>query len=526
MAIEKITDAQKETADIVQSVDQDAQKQQMDKLASQAEADAKALADKANQAMAETMYEIEDDLIKTRKTLDGLLNKNLDPRLDPDAPEFDLNYSIGDINKMLAPLMAVTDPLASVCGQVPIVGQLPSMMATIQASAAKADEVDPAKIAEIVPEPPEVSPVVKSEISKILEDIQALCAKLPMMLINLIFKMIDVIYSKLKIITLEIPLGSFFPLNLIGAAITGEPTMEEFVTQAPSKVKDMAMGAAKKVQAAQVALAVPTPPANIPSPSDVASGSVSATAEKVADAKTNASPVEQIASPVNSSIPETQPTPPIQVPTKDLDAIEAEWQGEFAKQKVYVFEQADKSKGYVGTDFRQYVPRFKLDDEWEHIKKCVEFDSLKDPKTANYLFKEIHMTVTNANGLGYQLHEIPDYRGYDLKTDNNGKTITEKNTDGIAGRYSGNIQICGQGYIDEWRLTESHDTTQEHIEMLKEDSRYSTKPKYKEQVDKGIAKYGKFLDKYYYFNWDKLPGFASTMIIGRNDMKYLDVEGN
>jgi hypothetical protein len=62
-----------------------------------------------------------------------------------------------------------------------------------------------------------------TKVNKIYDDIMVFCISLPTILVNLIFAMIDVIYSKLKIITSVIPLGGMFPLSLLPSAIDAGP---------------------------------------------------------------------------------------------------------------------------------------------------------------------------------------------------------------------------------------------------------------------------------------------------------------
>lgn len=117
--------------------------------------------------MAEMLYSIEDGIIDIRKKLDALLGKNIDPRLDPDVKDFNLDFSMADIDKLLKPLMSVTSPLVSVFGAIPIVGQLPKIMADMKFSFSSLDGMDLPNIEDMLPSLPELSPTMKSEIEKI-----------------------------------------------------------------------------------------------------------------------------------------------------------------------------------------------------------------------------------------------------------------------------------------------------------------------------------------------------------------------
>ena len=80
-----------------------------------------------------------------------------------------------------------------------------------------------------------------------------------MILINLIFAMIDVIYSKLKIITSIIPLGGMFPLTLIDAAISAWPLFQQLIFQLPSLITNAIKGVIQDKLAEAAMLAFPKP---------------------------------------------------------------------------------------------------------------------------------------------------------------------------------------------------------------------------------------------------------------------------
>ena len=111
-----------------------------------------------------------------------------------------------------------------------------------------------------VPDPPEMPASLNKELAKIGDNINAICMQLPLMLINLIFAMIDVIYSKLKIVTSVVPLGNFFPLSLIPSAKSAVPKIKDFITNAPGEVKKMVEGVVRQKMAEASALGVPNCP--------------------------------------------------------------------------------------------------------------------------------------------------------------------------------------------------------------------------------------------------------------------------
>ena len=186
-----------------------------------------------------------------------------------------------------------------------------------------------------VPDPPEMPASLSKELVKIGDNILAICMQLPLMLINLIFAMIDVIYSKLKIITSVIPLGNFFPLSLIPSAIAAVPKVKDFITNAPGEVKKMVEGVARQKMAEASALGVPDCPSvdSMTSAASSAANSASDAASSAAsgavltqqkddaqvikeadEAKSNAENSPPPAPPVESSVKEVEPNPPTPAP--------------------------------------------------------------------------------------------------------------------------------------------------------------------------------------------------------------------
>jgi hypothetical protein len=82
---------------------------------------------------------------------------------------------------------------------------------------------------------------------------------LPTLLIQVIFAMIDVIYSKLKIITSVIPLGGMFPLSLVSAAITATPKILQLIKVLPGMMYDLLKGVIMDKLWESMAMAIPKP---------------------------------------------------------------------------------------------------------------------------------------------------------------------------------------------------------------------------------------------------------------------------
>ena len=101
---------------------------QNESIAKQAEVDAQSIIDKANQELAKIPQKIEDDLDVLIKTLKMLMGKNVDPRVDINSPDFDIDVAIGDFNKILNPLLGVVSPIESVVGKIPLIGDIMGLL--------------------------------------------------------------------------------------------------------------------------------------------------------------------------------------------------------------------------------------------------------------------------------------------------------------------------------------------------------------------------------------------------------------
>ncbi len=179
--------------------------------------------DDISEKLAELPMKIEEEIERIRKQLDGFLGKAIDEISDPNDTKFDLDILIAKIKKLIDPVMACISPLESVGGKLPILGSLTGILTSF---AKPGDDSGLTKedIKKLVGEmKPEIPQKTLDDILLIKDDIVAMCMQMPLLLILVIFRMIDVIYSKLKIITSIIPLGSFFPLTLVGSAIDATP---------------------------------------------------------------------------------------------------------------------------------------------------------------------------------------------------------------------------------------------------------------------------------------------------------------
>lgn len=115
------------------------------------------------------------------------------------------------------------------------------------------------ELKKLLPKKPELDSQLMDKLKKIGEDILLFCMTLPTILIQVIFAMIDVIWSKLKIITSVIPLGGMFPLSLLPAAIDATPKILKLIKVLPGMVVDCVKGLLMDKLWEAMALAFPTP---------------------------------------------------------------------------------------------------------------------------------------------------------------------------------------------------------------------------------------------------------------------------
>jgi len=152
-------------------------------------------------------------------------------------------------------------PLTAVVGKIPVLGDIIGLMTMLQAGSGSSSSVSKEELEKILKKGlPTLDGKILDKISAIKDDVIMFCMTLPTLLVQIIFNMINVIYSKLKIITSIIPLGGFFPLSLVPAAITATPKILALIKTLPGLLYDMIVGIIKQKIAEAMALAKPGPP--------------------------------------------------------------------------------------------------------------------------------------------------------------------------------------------------------------------------------------------------------------------------
>ena len=209
--------------------------------------------DKVNQQLAQVPLQIEDQIQKILDTFDMLLGKAFGKLENPNNPEFDVNVLEARIKQIVDPVIASFNPLTSLVGEIPILGILGAMMGQNQSGSISSEE-----LRKLVPTV-EVPTGIKEKSIAIFNDIMVLCMTIPTMLIDICVQMINVIYSKLEIITSVIPLGNLFPLNLIPAIITLLPNLYVMMKNLPQLTYSWIEGKVKDKIRESIVLGLPKP---------------------------------------------------------------------------------------------------------------------------------------------------------------------------------------------------------------------------------------------------------------------------
>ena len=217
--------------------------------------------DKILQKIAEIPLKIEETIQEIKDKLDKLLGKYLDDIMYPHSPDFNLQKLLDKIDKLLNPVISTTAPLKSVAGKIPVVGDLSGILAALS-SGGGGQQMSKNDIKKLIPKPPELDSQLLAKVNGIYEDIMATVQTLPMVLIDVIFQMLKMIYDKLKIIVQVIPLGNMFPLSLVSACIEAVPKIKELIQQLPALVKHAVEGKVRQKLAEAAAMKLP----KVPSP--------------------------------------------------------------------------------------------------------------------------------------------------------------------------------------------------------------------------------------------------------------------
>ena len=302
--------------------------------AQQAAADAQAAIDAVNQKIAKIPTEIEDELDNFNKTLKSLMGKNISPKVDINSPDFDINVAIGELNKILNPVLGAISPIETVVGKIPVIGDLAGAIMKIT-SGGNTGGLSKEDIKKLVPKPPEIPPTLKAKVQETLVTIQEFCSQLPMLLIKVIFAMLGAIFDMFDQIVgiIGVP-PPIFPFNLVKQMPTIVQKIQDFATNAPSQIKTIVEGKMKDQFAAAQALATP----QIPKPDQVLNAAKNSASSVATTAAGGAAPKPKEPDPIPSPVTPSPSTPPISTPVKPeltWDEVKAKWSKRFADDYDY-----------------------------------------------------------------------------------------------------------------------------------------------------------------------------------------------
>lgn len=305
---------------------QELAQQELDKI--------QAITDDANQQLAQLPQKIEEKLDNFEKTLKSLMNMDTSDKKNPSSPEFDLDVKLGDLKKILDPLIATISPIETVVGKVPVIGDLMSAIKDLTSDGDNGG-LSKEEIKKLVPNKPEVPQSLMTKIDSTVATVQAFCMQLPMLLINVIFKMLGAIYDMFDQIVgvIGVP-PPIFPFNLVKQCPTAAEKAKEFISTAPMQIKDIAMGALKEKFAAAQALATP----KLPEPNTEQLKKAEKIKENVGNTGGEQAPEIEKQPPIQSPVVSTPPTPVVETQVKSdmtWDQVKDKWKKIFHDELNY-----------------------------------------------------------------------------------------------------------------------------------------------------------------------------------------------
>jgi hypothetical protein len=142
--------------------------------------------EKISQKIAEVPITIEEKIEGIKDSLDKLLGRYLDPLMNPNSPEFDLELLIAKMKAIVDPLLASISPIESLAGKIPIIGEITSIMSILSASSG-GGKLSKEELKKLIPKKPEIPTKVLEDAKGILYAIMSIAQQLPMVMINVIF---------------------------------------------------------------------------------------------------------------------------------------------------------------------------------------------------------------------------------------------------------------------------------------------------------------------------------------------------
>lgn len=259
MAIEQISSEQaKKTIEIKAECAQSVA-QKMEQKATEQIKKAKEELDKLSQSLAK----IPEKAIKNLNEAIYKLMKIINGYEQPDDPEFDPAKIIAKIKSLLKPVVSALSSLP-----VPKIPGLSNISKLLDALTYMISSTSDNDTKSSIKKPKaEYPPNLKATLLDLLSAIQSLCTTLPLVLINLIFQMLDVIVGLFNDIAGVIGVPSIpYPLNLIPNCISMMPDIMNFALQVPGKLMNTIDGTLKQAYGKITSMQFPETPDDVQKP--------------------------------------------------------------------------------------------------------------------------------------------------------------------------------------------------------------------------------------------------------------------
>lgn len=259
MAIETITPEQAQQSADAEKTCQESLAQKTEQEAAEAAKKIKEAEDKVTQKLAAIPENTIDNLNKAMQKLMKIING----WEDTSDPDFDPDKVIGDIEKLLNPVVNPLSGVVTSCGLPKIPGL--SDITTLLTKLSSMKSSGPKKPGKN----PEIPPQLLQTLQDLLAAITSLCTTLPMVCVNILFNTVDLILST------GIPVVGLNFYSIIGMVpfvkeipqlVKLAPKISELVTNVPGKLNTAVIGKLKQQLKMITDLAIPDAPDDVSVP--------------------------------------------------------------------------------------------------------------------------------------------------------------------------------------------------------------------------------------------------------------------
>lgn len=113
-----------------------------------------------------------------------------------EVPDFDPDKILKDIEKIIDPVMNMMSPVESVVGKIPVIGDIVPVLTKFGTQEFPGEnEISMKDVRALVPNPPDFPPSLMQKAKRLLQLVQQFLMMLPIILIDVIFKMLTAIYD-------------------------------------------------------------------------------------------------------------------------------------------------------------------------------------------------------------------------------------------------------------------------------------------------------------------------------------------